>query len=171
MPLPGKPLISAPRIQKRVRELARSIASHYQGKPLTVVGLMNGGLFFMVDVTRRLPPDTRIECWKVGSYHGKKSTNRVIGLDGCEGDYHGRHVLLLDDILDTGRTLSETREKLLQTGAVSVKTCVLLSKNAPRVRAVSADWVGFKIENHYVIGYGLDYRHRYRTLPMIRRLD
>jgi hypoxanthine phosphoribosyltransferase len=171
MPLPGKPFISEARIQKRVREMTRAITKHYRGKPLTVVGLMNGSLFFMVDVVRQLPPDTKIECWKVSSYRGKKSTNRIEGLDGYEGNYDGRHVLLLDDILDTGRTLFETRKKLAKAGAVSVKTCVLLSKNVPRVCDISADWVGFAIENHYVIGYGLDYDHLYRPLPMIRILD
>ena len=171
MSLPGKPFISEARIQKRVREMARAITKHYQGKPLTVVGLMNGSLFFMVDLIRQLPPDTKIECWKVSSYRGKKSTNRIAGLNGYEGNYDGRHVLLLDDILDTGRTLFETRKKLLKAGALSVMTVVLLSKKVPRVCDISADWIGFEIENRYVIGYGLDYDHLYRPLPMIRILD
>jgi len=151
--------------------MARDITKHYKGKPLTVVGLMNGSLFFMVDLIRQLPPDTKIECWKVSSYRGKKSTDRIQGLDGYEGNYHGRHVLLLDDILDTGRTLFETRKKLLKAGALSVKTVVLLSKNVPRVCDIRSDWTGFEIENRYVIGYGLDYNHLYRPLPMIRILD
>lgn len=169
--LPGKVLISPDRLQRRVRQLARSIAQHYHGHPLTVVGLMNGSLFFLVDLLRHLPAETRIECWRVSSYHGKKSTGRLQGLDAVQGDYRGRHVLVVDDILDTGLTLWLVRRKLLALRATDVKTCVLLMKNVPRRKPIQADWAGFPIGNEFVIGYGLDLDHAYRTLPMIRTLE
>ena len=171
MPLPGKPFISEVRVRKRVREMARDLAKFYRGKKLTVIGLMNGSLFFMTDLVRHLPPETKIECWKVSGYRGKNPAKRLIGPVGCEGDYRGRHVLLLDDILDTGRTLRNARQKLLRTGATDVRICVLLAKNIPRKYDITADIVGFNIENRFVIGYGLDYNNLYRTLPMIRVLD
>lgn len=167
-PLPGRTLISGKKIQLRVRTLGREIARHYRGKPLTVVGIMNGSLFFLADLLRCLPPDTRIECWRVSSYHGKKSTGRLKGLDGISDDYHGRHVLVVDDILDTGLTLWEVRKKLLDLRAASVQSCVLLDKTVPRRKPIQADWTGFTIGNEFVLGYGLDLDHAYRTLPMIR---
>ncbi|MDX6767398.1 MAG: phosphoribosyltransferase family protein [Candidatus Methylacidiphilales bacterium] len=165
---PGKTLIPAKKIQARVRALGREISQHYGDRPLTVVGLMNGSLFFLVDLLRHLPPQTRIECWRVSSYEGKKSTGRLRGLDAVQGDYRGRHVLVVDDILDTGLTFRAVRAKLLALRAADVRFCVLLDKRIPRPKAVSADWVGFPIGNEFVLGYGLDLDHAYRTLPMIR---
>lgn len=169
--LPGRTLISAPALQRRVRALGRIISAHYRDQPLTVVGLMNGSLFFLTDLVRHLPHDTRIECWRVSSYRGKKSTGRLQGLDAVQGHYRGRSVLVVDDILDTGLTLWQVRRKLLALHAADVKTCVLLDKDVPRKKDIHADWVGFPIDNHFVIGYGLDLDHAYRTLPMIRVLD
>lgn len=169
-PLPGRTLISAARLRRRVRELGADITRAYRGKPLTVVGLMNGSLFFLTDLVRRLPHDTRIECWRVASYAGRKSTGRLQGLDAVQGDYRGRHVLVVDDILDTGLTLAEVRRKLKSLRAASVRTCVLLDKRVPRRRPLAADWAGFRIGDEFVIGYGLDLDHAWRTLPMVRAL-
>ena len=171
MPAPGKTLISAQQIQRRVTTLARSIKAHYKGRPLTVVGLMNGSLFFLADLLRKLPSDTRIECWKVSSYRGRKSTGKIRGLDAVSGDYRGRAVLIVDDILDTGQTLFEVRRKLRRAGARDIRVCVLLSKEVRRTKPVLADWAGFGIADQFVIGYGLDLNHQYRQLPMIRILD
>jgi hypoxanthine phosphoribosyltransferase len=154
-----------------VRQLARSIRAHYRDTPLTVVGLMNGSLFFLVDLVRLLPPQTRIECWRVSSYRGKKSTGQLRGLDAVQGDYRGRQVLIVDDILDTGLTLGEVRRKLRSLRAADVRVCVLLDKNVPRKKNITADWTGFSIGNEFVLGYGLDLDHAYRTLPMIRAVD
>lgn len=171
MSLPGKTLFSSAKIAKRINELAHEITTHYKGKPLTVVGLMNGSLFFLVDLLRRLPVDTQVECWKVKSYSGKQSTGKIAGLDSVEGDYKGRHVLLVDDILDTGLTLEKVTLKIKSLNALDVASCVLLDKEVPRENKFQAQWVGFKIPNLFVIGYGLDLDHQYRTLPMIRVLD
>ncbi len=170
MPTPGKTLISTPQIRKRVKILAREITRHYRGKPLTVVGLMNGSLFFLVDLLRELPVETRIECWRLKSYQGTRSTGKIQGLDSCGDDYSGRHVLIVDDILDTGLTLHEVTKKIRGLNAADVRICVLLDKQVPRKRDVTAHWTGFQIPNLFVIGYGLDLDHQYRTLPMIRVL-
>lgn len=169
--IPGRTLISSRRLKKRVQELGLDITRFYQGQPLTVVGLMNGSIFFMVDLLRHLPHDTRIECWKVASYQGTTSTGRLQGLDAINDSYSGRHVLIVDDILDTGLTLNLVQERLHQLGAESVECCVLLSKQRPRLRPIKARWTGFEIADRFVIGYGLDLDHQFRTLPMIRVLS
>jgi len=169
--LPGRTLIGETKLQERIREMGREITAAYAGQPLTVAGLMNGSLFFMTDLVRTLPYDTRIECWKVASYQGTRSTGRIQGLDALDGDYRGRHLLILDDILDTGLTLDEVQKKCRTLRPASIECCVLLSKKCARSRDVEPKWVGFEIEDRFVIGYGLDLDHQYRPLPMIRVLD
>ncbi|NJK92519.1 MAG: hypoxanthine phosphoribosyltransferase [Blastochloris sp.] len=171
MPLPGKTLLSATRIQKRVRELGLSIRRHYQGKNLTVIGLMDGSLFFLADLLRHLPPETHIECWRLKSYVGRQSTGKIEGLQSCSGMYSGRHVLIVDDILDSGLTLSQARDHIRSQDAEDIKLCVLLDKKVPRTHQVEPHWTGFEIPNLFVIGYGLDLNHQYRTLRMIRSLE
>lgn len=169
--LPGRELIPAEKIRERVEQLSREIRAFYDGTPITVVGLMNGSLFFMVDLLRLLPPDTRIECWRVASYLGQRSTGKIQGLDSIQGDYTGRDLLIIDDILDTGLTLTQVKRSLLNQNARSVEICVLLKKESAQVHPVDTRWVGFDIPNLFVIGYGLDLDHQFRTLPMIRVLD
>jgi hypoxanthine phosphoribosyltransferase len=171
MALPGKAFISSTRLKQRIKALAQEITCHYQGKPLTLVGLMNGSIFFLVDLMRQLPPETQVECWKIKSYRGKESTGIIQGLDSVSGTYKGRHVLIVDDILDTGLTLHEVIQKLRKLKAHDIRTCILLDKQVARKKIVKAHWVGFTIPNKFVIGYGLDLDHQYRTLPMIRILD
>jgi hypoxanthine phosphoribosyltransferase len=108
--------------------LGEEITRHYEGEPITVVGLMNGSIFFMADLIRTLPPTTRIECWRVQSYLGQRSTGRIQGLDSVLGDYAGRRILLIDDILDSGLTLTQVKRSLLSQNAKSVDICVLLKK-------------------------------------------
>ncbi|MEM1157719.1 MAG: hypoxanthine phosphoribosyltransferase [Verrucomicrobiota bacterium] len=170
MSLPGETLFSETDLQKRIEELGSSITKTYQNRLLTVVGLMNGSLFFMVDLLRHLPYQTQMECWRISSYAGKESTGSLKGLDAIHGDYAGRHVLIVDDIFDTGLTLSKVTEKLNSLNAASVESCVLLSKKRERIVDMNPKWVGFEIEDLFVIGYGLDLDHQYRPLPMIRVL-
>ncbi|MEM6884418.1 MAG: hypoxanthine phosphoribosyltransferase [Verrucomicrobiota bacterium] len=171
MSLPGKTLFSEAELQQKIRELGEHISQAYQNKPLTVVGLMNGSLFFMVDLLRHLPYQTQMECWRVSSYEGKESTGSLKGLDAIHGDYAGRHILIVDDIFDTGLTLSKVTAKLHSLNAESVESCVLLSKKRKRVAEMNPKWIGFEIEDLFVIGYGLDLDHQYRPLPMIRVLE
>ena len=167
----GKTLLPAAAIQRRVGELARAIAAHYRGKPLVIVALLNGSLFFLVDLLRRLPPETGVECWRVSSYEGTASQGVLRGLEQCRGDFKGRHVLLLDDILDTGLTLHAVSAHLKKLGAEKVEICVLLNKRRKRTVNLKPKWVGFGIGDEFVVGYGLDYDGRYRSLKSIRLFD
>jgi hypoxanthine phosphoribosyltransferase len=167
---PGQDYITSARIRQRVRYLARSIRKFYRNRPLTIVALLKGSVFFVVDLLRHLEPSTEVEFWTVSSYRGTRSTGRLRGLKHCRGNFHGRDVLLIDDILDSGLTLAHTREHARRLGARNVEICVLLNKKRRRVRAVTARWVGFHIADRFVIGYGLDMDQRYRALPSIRAL-
>jgi hypoxanthine phosphoribosyltransferase len=168
---PGRPLFTARQLQTRVKSLAGDIAKAYHGKSMIAVGLMNGSLFFLVDILRHLPWDYHVECWRVQSYKGTQSTGKIMGLDQVTGDFKGRHVLVIDDILDTGTTLHAVVEHLKNKGAARVDVCVLLRKHKKRVKKVTAKWVGFDIADEFVIGYGLDVDGQYRGLPDIRVLN
>ncbi len=155
-------------ILSRLDELANEITQDYRGKDVTVVAILNGSFVFMADLLRRIPIDLQIDCLSVSSYHGTKSTGQVNFRTTRFADVSGRHVLLLDDILDTGGTLKTIREHIAsESGALSVKICVLLRKKVDRTPMVSADYVGFEIPNEFVVGYGLDYNERYRNLPFV----
>lgn len=131
---------------------------------------MNGSIFFLVDLVRLLPSSVRIECWAVSSYRGARSTGKLRGLPALGNRLRGQRVLLVDDILDTGLTLSKVQAHLHTAGLAELRTCVLLRKDVPRKVSCEVDWVGFDIANEYVIGYGLDLDGAYRALPMIRAL-
>ena len=165
------PLVSARAIEKRLKSLAAEITRHYQNKPLTVLGLLNGSIFFLVDLVRLLPMESHLECWKVQSYFGAKSSGKLRGLKDCHADLKGRSVLLVDDVLDSGLTLSSVRERAFELGASEVEICVLLRKNRPRKIEVEAKWVGFDVANEFVVGYGLDFNGKYRGLRAIHIVE
>jgi hypoxanthine phosphoribosyltransferase len=165
------PLITAAAIEARLQDLAADITTHYHGRPLTVIGLLNGSIFFLVDLFRLLPLSTQLECWRVQSYQGSASTGTLQGLDQCQASLAGREVLLLDDILDTGLTLQSVHAHALALGAATVNIAVLLRKNKPRPIEITPRWVGFEIEDEFVIGYGLDFNGEYRGLRAIHVLD
>ena len=155
-------------ILSRLDELAGEITEDYRGKDLSVIAVLNGSFIFMADLLRRIPLHLQVECLSVSSYHGTKSTGRINFRQTHLADVRGRHVLILDDILDSGMTLHTIRERLAaESGALSLKVCVLLRKNARRERPVEAEYVGFDIPNEFVVGYGLDYNERYRNLPFV----
>jgi hypoxanthine phosphoribosyltransferase len=155
-------------IMSRLDEMAEQIASDYAGKDLSVVAVLNGSLMFGADLLRRLEMPLRLDCLSVSSYHGASTTGVVRFNQFDLPDVHGRHVLILDDILDSGHTLHAIRDKLMaETSPLSVKICVLLRKDVPRQRELEADYVGFDIANEFVVGYGLDYMERFRNLPYI----
>ncbi len=131
---------------------------------------MNGALFFLVDLLRELPPTYEVRCASVQSYLGKASTGKIRGISGIQGDFSGRDVLLVDDILDTGLTLESVRTRLLELGAKRVEICVFLRKNKRHRKTIRARWVGFEIEDEFVVGYGLDYNGLYRGLKSVRIL-
>ena len=155
-------------IMSRLDEMAAEISADYGGKEITVVTVLNGSLMFSADLLRRLEMPLRLDCLSVSSYHGASTTGVITFNQLHLPDVHGRHVLLLDDILDSGHTLHAIRDKLLEeTNPLSVKVCVLLRKDVPRQRELEADYIGFDIANEFVVGYGLDYMERFRNLPYI----
>lgn len=155
-------------IMSRLDEMAAQISSDYAGKDLTVLAVLNGSLMFGADLLRRLEMPLRLDCLSVSSYHGASTTGLVKFNQLHLPDVNGRHVLILDDILDSGHTLHAIREKLKnETSPLSIKICVLLRKDVPRQRELEADYVGFDIANEFVVGYGLDYMERFRNLPYI----
>jgi hypoxanthine phosphoribosyltransferase len=169
---PGRILLSQTEIASRVRELGRALTHRYRGKNVLVLGVMNGALFFLADLLRALDlDDAQIACVRLASYAGTKSTGLLRGLDDLGDECRGRHVLIVDDILDTGRTLSALAARLRKLGAADVKICVLLAKRRRREVPVRADWTGFTIADEFVVGYGLDYNGRYRGLKQIRVLS
>jgi hypoxanthine phosphoribosyltransferase len=161
-------LITTVQIQQRLTELAREIAPEYRDRPLTIVGVLTGSLMFVADLVRRLDVPLRIGLIQASSYRGKSTTPGELHLDvDILADVKGRHVLLLDDILDTGQTLSHLVRHLREQGALSVRVGVLLKKQGRQVHAVAVDYVGFEIPDEFVVGYGLDFNDEYRHLPHV----
>jgi len=166
---PGRLLISQTQIQARVRQLGRVLTKHYRGERPLFLGVMNGALFFLADLLRAVDLDSEVTCVRLASYTGTESTGKLRGLEAMGDSFKGRHVLIVDDIFDTGLTLSGVIQRLRELGAADVKVCVLLQKKKGQM-PVKVDWIGFKIPDEFVVGYGLDYNGRYRTLKQIRVL-
>ena len=161
-------LIDEKVIEKRLDAMAAEIDREFPAGPIVAIVLLKGAFVFAADLLRRIPRPLEIECLNVASYHGGTESSGVVKfLDHSLPDVKGRHVLLLDDILDTGRTLKAVSDRLLQEGCVAVHTGVLLAKDRPREEDVQADYVGFEIGDEFVVGYGLDSRGRYRNLPFV----
>ncbi|MDD5350554.1 MAG: hypoxanthine phosphoribosyltransferase [Chthoniobacteraceae bacterium] len=167
---PGRVLFSAGVIAARLDTLAAELTAFYREKPLTVLPILNGSLPFAADLLRRIPLPLHLECLSVASYHGAaQSSGTVTFRQHTLPPVADRDVLLLDDILDTGRTLHAVRQRLLAEAAPrSVRVAVLLRKNKLRAEPMEADYAGFDIADEFVIGYGLDYEGRYRNLPELR---
>jgi len=161
-------LINEAAIAKRLAEMAQKITQDYHGRDLIVLSLLNGSLIFVADLLRLVPLPLRLVSLRVSSYAGTESSGQLsIANDRLTG-LVGRDVLIVDDILDSGRTLHGVVGHLrANTEAASVKTCVLLDKNVQRAVPFNADYTGFQIPDAFVVGYGLDYNERYRNLPFI----
>ncbi len=161
-------LFDEPTILRRLDELAAEITGEYQNRELTVIAVLNGSLIFAADLLRRIPLPLKLDCLSVASYHGgTTTTGEVIFKQIALPAVAGRHILILDDILDSGVTLAAIRDKLTTERPLSVKICVLVRKLKARLHPVEADYVGFNIGDEFVVGYGLDYLERYRNLPCI----
>jgi hypoxanthine phosphoribosyltransferase len=164
-------LFSRRRIAERVHELGAEIARTYEGDEeagLTLVTVLSGAMIFLADLMRQLPLRMKIGLITVSSYPGQTTESRGARiLSELNVDIRGRHVLIVDDILDTGGTLRIVRQRLAELGPKSIRTCVLLRKPSKAPPDVPADFVGFDVEDVFVVGYGLDYNDHYRNLPDI----
>jgi hypoxanthine phosphoribosyltransferase len=160
-------LITQTQIDRRVRQLSRTIQRDYAERELVVVALLTGTIMFLADLIRHLTLPLRLDCIGISTYRngrvpGEPCFTKELGLD-----VKGRDVLLVDDILDTGKTLQRVVSKLRPLGPRSIRICVLLEKEARRVEKVRPDYVGFTVPDLFVVGYGLDFAERYRNLPFI----
>jgi hypoxanthine phosphoribosyltransferase len=161
-------LIPADRIQQRVGELALQIANDYRERPVTMIGVLTGSLMFLADLVRRLDMPLRIAFIQASSYRGETTLPGELRVEpNLLPDVKGHHVLLLDDILDTGQTLSYLVGHLHGVGAESVRVAVLLRKLGRQRVPFEPDYCGFEIPDAFVVGYGLDYNDEYRNLPHI----
>jgi len=160
-------LITQEQIARRVRTLAREIQRDYAGRELVIVSLLNGTVLFLADLIRHLPLPLRLDFMGVSSYGSGTESGELVFTKELRLDVRGRDVLLVDDILDTGRTVKRVLEKLHHLRPRRIRTCVLLDKRARRVEKVQANYVGFQIPDLFVVGYGLDYAERYRNLPFV----
>jgi len=161
-------LFDEPAINRRLGELAEQISNDYRDRNLTVIAVLNGSLIFMADLLRRIPLPLKLDCLSVASYHGKRQTSGEVIFKRIALPYViDRDILILDDILDSGHTLAAIRDKVATAKPRSIRICVLLSKKKQRARQVKVDYVGFEIEDEFVVGYGLDFMEGYRNLPFI----
>jgi len=160
-------LLSREQIERRVRELAAQLRAALEGKEVTVVGILDGALFFLTDLLRELRMNVQIDFLRVSSYEGGETNGRLRFLSELTWNVVGRSVILVDDILDTGQTLHFCREHLLKKGAAEVRNVVLLAKERRLDHPVEVELVGFPVPDRFVIGYGLDWQGRYRQLPEI----
>lgn len=161
-----KILVSEGEIRERCKVLGQEIADYYKGEVPIAVGLLKGSVPFLAQLIKYIPSDIEIDFMDVSSYDGINSTEVKIIKD-LEGSITERSILLVEDIIDTGKTIKVVKELLYSKGAKDVKIVALLDKPEGRKVDVDADWVGFEIPDEFVIGYGLDYNQKYRNLPYV----
>lgn len=165
-------LLPAERIQERVKELAGQIADDYAGRPLTIIGVLTGSLMFLADLVRHLDLPLRIGLIQASSYRGATTRPGELHVQPeLTPDVRGREVLLLDDILDTGRTLDRLVRHFRELEAASLRVAVLLRKRGRQTVALEPDYCGFEIPDLFVVGYGLDFDDEYRHLPHVAALS
>jgi hypoxanthine phosphoribosyltransferase len=160
-------LITERQIAARLRELSRHIERDFSRREMVVVSLLNGTVMFLADLIRNLSLPLRLDFIGVSSYGAGTESGELVFTKELRLDVRGRDVLLVDDILDTGKTLYRVLGKLRALKPRRIKTCVLLNKRERRVEDVKADYIGFEIPDYFVVGYGLDFAERYRNLPFV----
>ena len=163
-------LISTEEIQAKVNELGATIDAHYaeSGKELVLIGLLRGSVIFMADLCRAIAKTHELDFMTVSSYGGGTvSSPHVEILKDLDGDIRGKDVLVVEDIIDSGNTLSKVLEILQTRGPNSIELCTLVSKPSRREIALNVRFLGFEVEDKFIVGYGLDYDQEYRHLPFI----
>lgn len=165
-------MLSSEIIQKRVGEMASQIRQDYAGQELTVVGVLKGSFIFMADLVREIDLPLRCDFLGLSSYGSATESSGVVAITkDLDGPVDGRHVLVIEDIIDTGLTMAYLLQNLATRRPASVKIASLLSKPARRQIEVKIDYLGFTIEDRFVVGYGLDFDGQYRNLPFIGTMD
>lgn len=162
-------LLTQEQIQNRIRELGEVLTAEYADKNPVIVGVLKGVVVFYADMVRQIKVPCQMDFMWISSYAGANSTGNMLVRQDVTADIEGRHVLILEDIFDTGNSLEFTVNHLWQKKPASIKICTLLDKPERRREGVTlkADYVGFTIPNAFVVGYGLDYNEKYRNLPYV----
>lgn len=162
-----KVLYTEQQIADRVSELGRQITEEYAGKPLIVAGVLCGGSVFCTDLIRKINLPVTLMFIRASSYGNGTDSSGKVNINFLGEDFSGKHVLVAEDIIDTGFTMAAVKKELLARGALSVKLCCILDKPSRRKIETSADYIGFTIPDEFVVGYGLDYAGMYRNLPYV----
>jgi hypoxanthine phosphoribosyltransferase len=163
----GKPFLNAEDIQNKVSELALRISKDYEGKEILAVGILKGAFMFFSDLLRKIQVPVSVD-FLIASSYVKTDTSGKINLHAdLREDIRGKHLLLVEDIIDTGLTMNFIKELLLERKPASLKICAFLDKVSRRKIELPIDYTGYKIPDHYVVGYGLDYENKFRNLPYI----
>lgn len=162
-------VVSADQIARRNRELGERIAGLYAGRELTIMAVLTGAMIFLADLIRQIPLQMRLDVVSISSYPGTATRSQGVRWQlPLSADLSGRHVLIVDDIVETGRTLEAMTDEIGQMAPASLRTCVLLRKQRPDLtRRHEPDLVGFDVPDEFVVGYGLDYDNLYRNVPEI----
>ena len=166
-----KVLINEEEINKRLDELANQLMQEYKGKDLMFLCILKGSIFFTVELAKRIKNNVQFEFIEVSSYYGHESTGKIKINKDINCSIEGKDVIVIEDIVDTGRTLSYLKKYLLEKNPATLKICSLLDKPSRRVVPIEADYVGFTIENKFVIGYGLEDEQNYRNLNYIGYIE
>ncbi len=168
----GEILVQADDLQRRVRELAAQVTADYEGKELLLVCVLKGAVFFLSDLMRHIEVPCEVDFMAVASYGDATESSGVVRiLKDLDAPIDGRHVLIVEDIVDSGLTLEYLMRNLKARGPASIEVCALLTKPDRRKADVPAKYIGFEIPNRFVIGYGLDHAERHRNLPYVAALD
>jgi hypoxanthine phosphoribosyltransferase len=168
----GRPIVTQEEMRARIKELGKQIANDYTGKDLVLIGVLKGAYAFYADLARAIRIPLRVDFLIVTSYGGQsKTSGKVKVITELTEDIKGKDVLLVEDIVDSGLTVQYLIKTLTTHKPRSVKVCTLLSKPERRTIDVSLEYIGFKIPNKCVVGYGLDYQQKYRNLPYLAVLD
>ena len=164
-------LISENEIQERAKQLGEKITKDYSSKKPLLVGLLRGSVPFLADLMKNIDLDIQFDTMDVSSYEGIESVGEIRILKDLDTPIKGLDIILVEDIVDTGRTLQTVKNTLLHRGAASVTICTLLNKSARRTVDIQADYIGFEVADEFVVGYGMDFNQKYRCLPYIGVLN
>ena len=158
-------------LQKRIKEIAEEIDKDYEGKEIVVVCVLKGAIFFTVDLVKKMKTTIELETIQVSSYHGTESTGNIIMKKDLDNSIEGKDVLIVEDIIDSGRTLKWLKEYLLSKNPKSVKIAVLMDKKERRTVELDVDYTGFVIPNKFVVGYGFDVDEKGRNIPYVGYIE
>lgn len=164
-------LINKIKLEKRIEEMGKQIQKDYEAKEIVFIGILKGSVMFMSELAKNIKNSVALDFMDVSSYEGTESTGKIKINKDIRNSIEGKDVIIVEDIIDTGRTLTYVRDYLKQKNPNSIKIATMLSKPSRRVMELKVDYIGFAIEDKFVVGYGLDYNERYRNLPYIGYIE